>query len=173
MNQIVTIEKIDIKDIQHLRDIGIQTFYETFVETNTKEDMQAYLDDNFSIEKLTAELSIKDSHFYFAKQNNQVMAYLKINFKKAQTESFSESSMEIERIYVCKQFIRQKIGQILCDKAIQLANKEKVKIIWLGVWEHNTRAIKFYEKNGFQAFDKHVFMLGLDKQTDILMKLEL
>ena len=173
MNQIITIEKVDIQDIQQLREIGMQTFYEAFFETNTKEDMQAYLDDNFSIEKLTTEFSIKDSHFYFAKLNNQVMAYLKVNFKNAQTESFHECSMEIERIYVCKKYMRQKIGQILCDKAIQLASKENVKFIWLGVWEYNTRAIKFYEKNGFHAFDKHVFMLGEDKQTDILMKLEL
>jgi ribosomal protein S18 acetylase RimI-like enzyme len=42
--------------------------------------------------------------------------------------------------------------------------------VWLGVWEKNLRAISFYEKNGFIAFDQHIFQLGDDRQTDIMMK---
>lgn len=81
--------------------------------------------------------------------------------------------MEIERIYVLKEFHGKKVGQILYEKAIELAKGIDADFIWLGVWEENPRAIRFYEKNGFSAFDKHIFQLGNDEQTDIMMKLEL
>jgi ribosomal protein S18 acetylase RimI-like enzyme len=48
-----------------------------------------------------------------------------------------------------------------------------VNSIWLGVWEKNHNAIGFYTKNGFITFDKHLFLLGDDQQTDLLMKLEI
>ncbi|WP_139145003.1 MULTISPECIES: GNAT family N-acetyltransferase [Sphingobacterium] len=64
----------------------------------------------------------------------------------------------------------KKVGQILYEKALEIALKKKSIYVWLGVWEENPRAIKFYKKNGFVEFDKHTFVLGEDEQTDILMK---
>ncbi|MNE41268.1 Protease synthase and sporulation negative regulatory protein PAI 1 [compost metagenome] len=81
--------------------------------------------------------------------------------------------MEIERIYVLRAFHGKKVGQILYEKALQIAEVLGLSFIWLGVWEKNLRAIQFYEKNGFVAFDKHIFKLGDDEQTDIMMKKEL
>lgn len=50
----------------------------------------------------------------------------------------------------------------------------KAPYIGLEGWEENTKAIQFfYTKNGFEAFDKHIFMLGSDQQIDIMMKLDL
>jgi GNAT superfamily N-acetyltransferase len=56
---------------------------------------------------------------------------------------------------------------------IEVAKENSVKFIWLGVWEHNPRAIRFYEKNQFVVFDKHIFMLGDDAQTDLMMRREI
>jgi len=81
--------------------------------------------------------------------------------------------MEIERIYVLKDFHGKNIGQLLFEKAIELATQKNANYIWLGVWEENPRAINFYKKNGFVEFDKHIFVLGDDEQTDIMMRLEL
>lgn len=71
------------------------------------------------------------------------------------------------------QFHGKKIGQILYDKAFEIAKQLNADYVWLGVWEQNPKAIRFYEKNGFVPFDKHVFKLGSDEQTDIMMKLQL
>ena len=59
---------------------------------------------------------------------------------------------------------------MLYEKAMQVAEDKKVDYVWLGVWEENPRAIRFYQKNGFVEFDKHIFRLGDDEQTDIMMK---
>lgn len=157
-------------DVLTLLSIGRQTFFETFAESNTEENMAKYLEEGFSEEKLTAELSHPDSAFYFAVNNEQVIGYLKINRGASQTEQQTSKALEIERIYVLKAYHGKNIGQLLYEKAMQLAEQQQVDYVWLGVWEENPRAIRFYEKNGFVAFDKHIFKLGDDEQTDIMMK---
>ncbi len=157
-------------DVLTLQSIGRQTFFETFAESNTEENMAKYLEEGFSAEKLSAELSQPESAFYFAVENDQVIGYLKINRGASQTEQQSNKALEIERIYVLKAYHGKNIGQLLYEKAMQLAQQQQVEYVWLGVWEENPRAIRFYEKNGFVAFDKHIFKLGEDEQTDILMK---
>ena len=167
------IRKINIDDLETLRYLSIQTFKETFEEVNTEEDMQKYLDENLSIEKLKTELENVNSEFYFAENNDEILGYLKLNFKDAQTEKLEENHFEIERIYVLKRFLGQKIGQILFDKAIEIGREKNLEYVWLGVWEENHRAIRFYGKNGFEIFGKHDFVLGKDVQTDLLMKMKI
>jgi ribosomal protein S18 acetylase RimI-like enzyme len=135
--------------------------------------MTKYLEEGFSIEKLTTELNDKNSEFYFAILDNNVIGYLKLNFGQSQTELQDDKALEIERIYVSKEFHGKNVGQLLYKKAIQIAREKKADYVWLGVWEENPRAINFYKKNGFIEFDKHFFKLGNDEQTDIMMKLKL
>jgi ribosomal protein S18 acetylase RimI-like enzyme len=102
-----------------------------------------------------------------------VIGYLKLNFGQAQTELQDEKALEIERIYLLKEFHGKNVGQLLYDKALQIARQKNVDYVWLGVWEENRRAINFYTKNGFVEFDKHIFKLGNEEQTDKMMKLNL
>lgn len=169
----IDIQQVTLNEITLLQKIGKQTFFETFATGNTEENMTNYLAEGFSIEKLTAELTDPNSAFYVAWHENQVIGYLKLNFGAAQTELKDDKALEIERIYVLKAFHGKKVGQILYEKAIQIAKYMNVAYMWLGVWEENPRAIHFYKKNGFIEFDKHIFRLGDDEQTDIMMKLQL
>lgn len=169
----IFIKNVGINDILILQNIGRQTFSETFTENNTAENMQKYLEEGFAIQKLTSELQNENSQFYFAQMEDKVLGYLKINFGASQTELKDNKAVEIERIYVLQAFQGKKIGQLLYEKAIQIAKEVKAEYIWLGVWEANNKAIHFYTKNGFVPFDKHIFKLGDEEQTDIMMKLEL
>ena len=172
MNEIV-INKIGIEQIDQLQQIGRQTFSETFAESNSAENMAKYLEEAYSYEKLSAELNDPNSLFYFAMMGQDVIGYLKLNVGASQTEVKDNDALEIERIYVLKSFQGKKVGQILFDKAIQIAKEQNAEFVWLGVWEENKRAIQFYTKNGFVEFDQHVFVLGDEAQTDIMMKLQL
>lgn len=171
--QNIHLRKATDTDLTNLQNIGKLTFSETFSSDNSEENLKAYLETAFATEKVKSELSDKNSEFYFAELNNKIIGYLKVNFGDSQTEIKSEKALEIERIYVLKEFHGKKVGQILYEKAIEFAREIRVDFIWLGVWEQNLRAIHFYEKNGFKAFDKHVFKLGTDEQVDIMMKLTL
>ena len=169
----IQIQKISLTEINQLQKIGRQTFEETFSESNSEENMKNYLEEGFSKEKLTTELSDKNSEFYFAKLEDEVIGYLKVNFGDSQTELKDNKALEIERIYVSKEFHGKSVGQLLYDKAIEIAKQKGSEYVWLGVWEENPRAISFYKKNGFVEFDKHIFRLGDDEQTDIMMKMKL
>lgn len=166
----ISIRGTSTKDIEHLRQLGRDTFVETFARSNTEADMKKYLDENFRPEKVSEELSNPDSHFFIAWEGNTPIGYLKLNTGKAQTELQDDSAIEIERIYVLSAYHGKKVGQLLYEKALEVALDENKSFIWLGVWENNLRAIRFYEKNGFVAFDKHIFKLGEDEQIDIMMK---
>ena len=169
----IDVRRVSLNDIDKLQAIGRQTFFETFSAENTAEDMQKYLDEGFSEEKLAAELSNTSSEFYFALLDDSVIGYLKLNYGPSQTEMKDNNALEIERIYVLKEFHGKKVGQLLYEKAMQVAQQTNASYVWLGVWEKNPRAISFYKKNGFVEFDKHIFKLGNDEQTDIMMKRQL
>lgn len=166
----IEIKRISINDINQLQKVARQTFSETFAEVNTEGNMRKYLDESFATSKLLAELNNSNSQFYLATMDGRAIGYLKLNFGEAQTELQDDRAVEIERIYVIREFHGQKVGQLLYDKAIQISQERKGHYVWLGVWENNKRAIRFYQKNGFTEFDKHIFQLGDDVQTDLLMK---
>jgi len=173
IEQSIKILKANLEEVEKLRDISIQTFTETFTEHNTESNMQLYLNENLNIEKLTCEINNPNSQFYFVSITNQVIGYLKINTGPSQTELVNNTSLEIERIYVIKEFHGKHIGNLLLEKAIKIAKDLSLEYIWLGVWEKNERAVSFYKKHGFVEFDKHLFKLGNDEQTDLMMKLKL
>ncbi|MBB6239004.1 ribosomal protein S18 acetylase RimI-like enzyme [Pedobacter sp. AK013] len=169
MEQII-IERATITGIRTLQEIGRATFSEAFAAVNSEENMKEYLEKSFSEEKLKTELGNQDSQFYFALLDGKAIGYLKINTGLAQTEKLNLNALEIERIYILKAFYGRKVGQLLYQKAIDIAHEIRASYVWLGVWEENHRALRFYEKNGFIAFNKHKFWLGDDEQTDLMMK---
>ena len=166
----IQIRKITKEDISQLQEIGRKTFFETFSQSNSEANMAKYLKEGFSMEKLTEELNNEHSEFYFALIDNNVIGYLKLNSAQSQTELQDNTGLEIERIYVLQEYHGKKVGQVLYEHAMKRAEISNVNFVWLGVWEENHRAISFYRKNGFVAFDKHIFILGDDAQTDIMMK---
>lgn len=167
------IKRCDINDLEMLRDISITTFRDSFASENTEEDMNDYLQKSFNLQQVEKELLHPHSVFYLAYCENQPAGYLKINFGPAQTDINDDNSLELERIYLLDTFQGMGLGPQLMEKAIETARENKLKYIWLGVWEKNARAIHVYRKRGFVKFKSHTFWLGQDKQTDELMKLEL
>lgn len=169
----IELRRVTVNELDQLQRICRQTFSETFSFGNSEENIKKYLEEGFSTEKLGVELANKNSEFYFALLENKVIGYLKVNFGQSQTEIKDNNTLEIERIYVLKEFHGKKVGQILYEKAMEISKHKGMDYVWLGVWEENPRALRFYEKNGFVEFDRHIFKLGNDEQTDIMMKLQL
>jgi len=173
MSENIEIIKAGIKDVNILQNISRQTTLETFAEVSKKENMTKYLEQSFSIEKLTEELNNPESEFYLAYSHDEVIGYLKINTGNAQKELQDYRAVEIERIYVYKKYHGKNVGQMLFDTAVSIAKQRKAEYIWLGVWEFNHRAMRFYKKNGFVVFGEHKFIFGDEEVTDLMMKLEL
>lgn len=169
----IIISPVQPDELPELLQLARSTFYDAFAPVNTAENMRLYMDKNLVAGKLAAEFRNPESAFYFARAGNELVGYIKVNYGYAQTELRDASALEVERIYVVKEWQSRKVGQLLMDKAFELARAHRAPFIWLGVFEANTKAIAFYQRNGFEAFDQHVFMLGTDEQRDIMMKRDL
>lgn len=123
----------------------------------------------FTKEKLLTELQNSDSEFYFVKVDDLIMGYVKINRNGAQSEFKDSKSLEIERIYVDKEYQGLGIGSMLVEHAKDIALDNGLEYVWLGVWKKNPAAIRLYERNGFKAFSEHEFVMGDEVQIDQLM----
>lgn len=154
-------------DAELIADISRQTFYETFAADNKKEDMDKFFNEQFTRGKLMMEVGRPGLTFYLAYVGNEVAGYLKL--REPFPNSKTLPSVEIARIYALKKFIGHGVGKALMQKSIEFARQKNKKRIWLGVWEKNDRAIKFYQQWGFEKFSEHNFLLGNDLQTDWLM----
>lgn len=167
---IVDIERIGANRLAALRALACTTFMEAFAADNSPEQMQRYLTQRMSEAQLLSELQCSESEYYFALYQGEPIAYLKLNYGAAQTEDQGAACLELERIYVLQKFWERGVGQQLLDFAFARAASLGKNCLWLGVWEYNYRALRFYQKNGFEVFGKHSFVLGTELQEDLLMR---
>lgn len=167
------IRTADEDDAALIADLSRRTFYETFAAQNTKADMDKFMEEQFSRELLIDQVSEPGNTFLLAFMDDQPAGYARLTESENPASLGKANALEISRIYVVNTAIGTGIGKALMDECIQIATERKKDVIWLGVWEHNTRAISFYEKYGFSKFATHLFILGNDPQTDWLMKKEL
>lgn len=169
-----TIRKATIQDAGLLCALGAKTFSDTFAAMNTDENMNLYLSSHFNVQTVTEELQDTSSVFLLACDGSQVAGYAKIKATAEQPEGLHATSpLEIERIYVDRKHQGNGVGKTLMEACLLHGQENRHDVIWLGVWEHNPKAINFYQHWGFEKFGQHTFMLGNDAQTDLLFKKEL
>lgn len=169
----VFVRECTIEDLYNLKNLSCSTYYDTFVKFNTKENMEAYLNYAYNIDKLKGELLNLESKFYFIYCDKTIAGYMKINDTMAQTDIYDENSLEVERLYIKKEYHGNGLGKVLMDLAINIAKNKNKSYIWLGVWEKNFNAQKFYNKFGFVKISSHPFIMGDDQQIDFILKKDL
>jgi len=166
----ITTRYATIDDAELIADISRETFYDTFASQNTREDMDLFMNEQFTKEKLMEEVAQENHIFILAESEGQVAGYAKLREGRYPDGLDDLPSIEIARIYSTKNFIGKGVGSALMKECIKSAHEIGKRVIWLGVWEKNELAIRFYERWGFEKFAEHEFVLGKDIQTDWLMK---
>ncbi len=164
------IQKVQIAEADTLLAFSKKTFYDFFAHLNEPEHMDTYSAIAFTTQSILEQLTNPNSEFYFAVDEGNIIGYIKLNFNNAQTEFQYSPALEVERIYVLADQHGKHIGKAMLDFAIGIGSNRCLDYVWLGVWEHNHKAIGFYEHNGFEIFGSHEFLLGNDRQTDLLMR---
>lgn len=168
----ILIRYASAEDAELIADLSRKTFYETFGYVNTKENMDKFMNEQFTHEKLMKEVTEPGNTFLIAYDGDQPVGYARMREGQKFPEFNDKDSIEIARIYVVNTSIGTGVGQQLMRQCIFIAKELKKEIIWLGVWEKNPRAIGFYSKWGFEKFNEHNFLLGDDLQKDwLLMKI--
>lgn len=157
-------------DAALLAEIGAQAFAETFAADNTPENLAAYLATAFSPSVQAAELVEPLSCFLIAERGETAIGYARLRAGHVPPEVGDPNAVELQRIYVLKDWLGYKVGAALMQASLEEARTRNYTTIWLGVWEQNPRAIAFYQRWGFEPAGTHVFQLGDDSQTDWIMQ---
>lgn len=161
------------EDAALIAKLASKTFMETYGEMNTPENMASYLETQFSVSTILAELSNHNAQFYLVYVNDIAAAFTKLRQDRTPKNLENGLFLEIQRVYVLKEFQGLHIGKTLIGMVKQLAKKEGFKAIWLQVWQKNNKAIRFYQKAGFTVYETASFVLGNDVQQDFLMRYNL
>jgi diamine N-acetyltransferase len=164
----ITIRKIEPADAEILSALAKETFYDAFVGTCTEEDMNGWLEEYYNVPRIKKELQEDGSFDFFAEVDNVPIGFIRF---KEDPDSFPVmnkwKAIELKRLYVSKEFQGKGIAQQLMQLFIDYAVQNNYEAMWLGVWEHNLKARKFYSKYGFEdAGYGHDFPIGNTPQTD-------
>lgn len=165
-----TIRKATPGDAAVLAEIGSVTFTETWVNNYDAITLKHYLDTTYSTEIIRDELQRKNIIYLMAFDGATVTGFAKLNLKQELGDWITDRCLEVCRLYVLKAYHDQKVGKLLMEKIIELAVKEKMESVVLGVWENNHRAVAFYRKWGFEKIGTHPFVIGDLVETDWVMR---
>jgi len=166
----ITICRAGISDAALIADLSRETFYDTFAAANTPQNMTKFMNEQFTKEKLMAEVGESGNLFLLAYDGDVPVGYARMREGEQRPEFNGHSAIEIARIYATKNAIGKGVGKALMSECVRIAENKGRNFVWLGVWEKNYRAIEFYTRWGFEKFAEHEFVLGDDIQTDWLLK---
>ncbi len=169
----MTIRELTRADIPELRTLAIKIFRDTFTAQNTPEAMEGAVENEYNLARFEKEFTEAGQRYFFICDNDKAIGYLRLRRNSEVDHHLGPNNIELQRIYVDHAYHGQKVGEKLMQLAIDLAIEGKFDWIWLGVWEHNPKAIRFYQKWGFEKFAEHDFWMGAEKQTDWLMRKKL
>ena len=167
---IVEIKQANGADAVLIADMSRQSFLATFGLENTPEDIEKFMNEQFTTEALIAEVGTKNNIFLLATINEAPAGYVRFKDHSFEEGLAGENPVEIARFYAMPIMIGKGIGKAMMQHCLALAAQMGKDVIWLGVWKKNQRAIDFYTSFGFEKFSEHGFLLGNDLQNDWLMK---
>lgn len=159
-------------DAATLAIVGATSFFDAFAddERNRPEDMRAYMNENFTVPAVENDLSKPDVVYLAAEIQTRIVGYAKLQIRSTEECVEAKNPIELCRLYSVNEFIGKGVGKALMLRSVELARGKNCDVFWLGVWEFNFRAQKFYARFGFEKCGEHVFQLGSDSQIDWIMQ---
>ncbi len=164
----ITTRRATLADAPQLADIARRTFFDTFTGTCTEADMASFLEAYYNLDQVKAELSNEQDMYFLAESGGQLVGYLRFMEDYTSLPMMKQwKALELKRIYVDKPFHGKGVAPVLIDLVFNYAAEHQYEVLWLGVWEHNKKAQRFYEKYGFvNSGHTHYFPIGNTPQTD-------
>lgn len=171
MHEII-IRRADVSDAEMLAELSRTTFWDAFHQNpkNAPEDMADYMQTAFNVEQIKSELADAKTIFLIAEIEDEAVGYAKLLIDTREPEITADKPIELARLYSKQEFLGKGVGAKLLERCFREAENLDCDAMWLGVWEFNPRAQAFYRKYGFCEVGKHIFQLGSDAQTDVLMQ---
>ncbi len=169
----LSIRQADISDTKIICALGVTTFYEAYFEQDDSGDLANYVLENFSRAQIEAEINNTDSTFFIGELNGKAVGYAKLRENSTVDCLENENAVELHRIYILERAKGKGVGKKLLNWCFETARAKGFESLWLGVWEQNSAALKFYEKIGFVKVGELQFPYGETVGTNFVLKIEL
>ena len=140
--------------------LATTTFYEAYFEQDAPHDLAAYIGESFCLDGIESELADTNSTFYIIFLDEKAVGYAKLIAGSRDPSLTAESTIELKRIYILERVWRKGVGEMLLEHCMKAARHLGNESIWLGVWEQNSQARRFYEKQGFMQTGTLEFPYG-------------
>lgn len=165
-----SIRPASFADAQMLKELAVRTFHDAFAETNSAENMEVYMSKAFSLERIREELADPQARFLIAEVEGDPAGYAKLSAGEPPECVRLRPTQEIVRLYVEQRFHGTGVARTLMEACLEEAARAGCRGVYLGVWEHNPRAQRFYRKFGFEVVGEHGFQMGHEAQIDLWME---
>lgn len=167
----IIIRKATLADAQLIALIARISFREAFghVWTDNKVLLD-YFASTFSVAKITASLQKENNVFFLAFADDLPVGYAKLKKHCPYEKLADKRPAQLQKIYLLNDFIAQGIGEKLQNEVFEEVKRNAIETLWLAVWRENDKAIKFYERHGFQKetdyeYEFHGFRFEYDVMT--------
>lgn len=170
---IVHVRAAVASDAATITALGERTFRDTFGEYNTPEDMEAFLSSHYRPELQAEELRDPRNLYLLAEVDGAPAGFALLGDRPLEKGVPGDRPLMLVRLYVDRPFLGARVGAALMERCVAVARERGHDVLWLGVWERNTRAIAFYARRGFTQVGEMIFHLGADPQRDEVMALRL
>lgn len=169
----IEIKEATLQDIPAMRTVAISSYADTFSASNTPENMEAFFKSAYSLDAFVKEFHEPNSRIYLAWETDQLVGFARMRECDEVKSLLGDNTVELQRIYVLTSAQGKSVGRLLMEAALAFAIQRKYDWIWLGVWEQNFKAQRFYKAWGFEKFSEHTFWMGDDPQVDWLLRRKL
>ena len=148
-------------DAAVISSIGKLSFRDAFMHLfNNKKELQEYLDFTYKPEKIEKSIRRENNVYFIAYVENVPAGFAKLKKSSLESQIESIAQMELQKIYVLSYYHGSGAGAALLNRVIEFAKETEPDYVWLHVHISNQKAVRFYEKNGFQISGKHHFTIG-------------
>lgn len=169
----IAIRNATAADARAVASLAESTFRETFASTNTDADMDLHCQQAYSESVQSSEIANPNMQTLVAEDDGGLVGYAQVRWMDVPACVEARSPGEVYRLYVSRAWHGKGVAQSLMTECLNAIAQRGCEIAWLGVWEHNPRAIAFYRKFGFEIVGDHVFTVGTDPQRDLVMSRQL
>ena len=168
------IEQGAADDAAPLAAFASRAFIEMYGKENAPEHVRQYVARVFAPERVRKELSDPAYVFLLAKpvgagRAKALLGYAKLCRNRTIDALDDPAPVQLERIYVDGSQQSSGLGGNLLDEAVRVARDAAFETIWLSVWEQNERAQRFYRRNGFEVVGKTCFVIGPEREEDLVL----
>ena len=167
----ITMRRITLEDVPALSFLAKKTFYDTFTGTCTEDDMSNFLETFYNENTLAEEVSNNSFQYFFAELDEEIVGYILFSDGEVSFDEIKGSTaLELKRLYILNEYHGKGIAHDVMNFFLDYAMAQGYDVAFLGVWEHNLKAQKFYKKHGFtMSTHTHDFPIGNTPQTDVYM----